>query len=67
MINSNNLFIINNFMMKCIDNIFYLFVVCGIGPKKNIYMLLDVYEKMCIFSCECPIKEGNLSPLIRFF
>jgi len=44
-IHSNNYCVANNFVMKCIETIYFFIILCGIGPK-NMY----------IFSCECPFK-----------
>ena len=52
---SNNSSVINNFVMKCIENIFYLLFYAE-SDQKN----------MCIFSCECPFKSDN-SYIFSFF
>ena len=46
---TNNSFIINNFVMKCTKNIFYLLFSVD-SDQKNMY----------IFSCECPFNLWKL-------
>ena len=49
-IHSNNSFVVNNFVVKCIEIIFIHF--CGIGPKKRVHLSCECHQSSS--SKHCP-------------
>jgi len=63
---SNNYFVVNNFVMKCIENIFYLIFSTESNQKKTCVFFRASVPLILASDIECLMADYNILHLLYF-